>query len=310
MKNRTLVLYLIVTMFGWGSYIVVSASAMKVVAPAQLLLYRYLVACAVLFPFLRGRQKKHPEQRARIEKRDVPIFAAFGVVGYGVSPLMMLFAIRLAGSSISSLVNSMNPIFIALFAALILRERITLLKIAAILCSVAGTLVLTGASPDFDHLMGIVLALGSGIIWSVSTVTCKRTMRKYDPVMVTTWALAIAAGGLLLYVIGEWIFAKVPFTMNLESMISILIVGVLCTAVPHVSWNKALSMADAGTCGMAYPLMPVVSVLLGVICFQERLGLSFLLGGAVIIIGVLLGAISQRRLARAEHLAAPEASHV
>ncbi|NLK36177.1 MAG: DMT family transporter, partial [Gracilibacteraceae bacterium] len=63
--------------------------------------------------------------------------------------------------------------------------------------------------------------------------------------------------------------------------------GLVCTGLAHVLWNKSLSMLEAGTCSLFYPIQPMVAVLLGWLFLGESINLSFVFGAVLIIGGVV-----------------------
>src|SRR5699024_12635819 len=73
---------------------------------------------------------------------------------------------------------------------------------------------------------------------------------------------------------------RFPYTPLFRSLI--------CTGLAQLLWNRSLAFLNAGTCSMFYPLQPVTSTLFGVLFLGEKLTVSFLLGGAIIICGILI----------------------
>lgn len=84
-------------------------------------------------------------------------------------------------------------------------------------------------------------------------------------------------------------------TINLFRMdvfASVLYIGIVCTALTNLLWNKSPTMIDAGSCSLFYPIQPLVAALLGALLLGEKIGFSFI-AGAVLIIGGVLFSISE-----------------
>ena len=68
----------------------------------------------------------------------------FGLGGYVLSIGLQQYGTKLAGASLASLINCMNPIAICFFAVLLLHERMTMKKVVCIVSAVAGAVCIVG----------------------------------------------------------------------------------------------------------------------------------------------------------------------
>jgi drug/metabolite transporter (DMT)-like permease len=91
----------------------------------------------------------------------------------------------------SSIILSTNPIFAFVFAALILKERITFLKGTGLAIGLSGVLllILQNGVPDLasSTFLGDVFSMVNTISWAFYTVIIKRMLEKYHPVTVMKW---------------------------------------------------------------------------------------------------------------------------
>ena len=89
----------------------------------------------------------HPARRAILKSIRAPqrwgYTLAGSFIGGYVSVLLWLAGMKYTQASIASALNQTSNIFIFIFAALILRERITPLRTAAIMLAVAGAILVT-----------------------------------------------------------------------------------------------------------------------------------------------------------------------
>ena len=117
----------------WGSLYVGNRVILEYMPVLWLLFFRFAISAAVLIPVTIRRRLLQP-QRA-----DWPQFLLVGGVGYFASNGLLTLCTRLTNASLSSLLNSMNPIFMLIFAYFLLGEKITpsfLLGSALIILSV------------------------------------------------------------------------------------------------------------------------------------------------------------------------------
>jgi drug/metabolite transporter, DME family len=74
----------------------------------------------------------------RYRRRDLGLVAVAGIVGSGVGSLLYVYALREVGAGLSSLLNSLSPVFALPMAAWLLGERITKLTVAGTLVALLG----------------------------------------------------------------------------------------------------------------------------------------------------------------------------
>lgn len=263
----------------WGSQYVISKIALRTVPPVTLLALRYLVSVPALFIVLRLRHALTP-----IKKGDWPILFAIGFTGYFASFCLQMLGINRLTGSVSSLLGAMNPIFIPILAAFFLHERITPAKIACVALSMAGVVVIVGVDGTVDA-SGALLMLASVFLWSTASIIIRRVSGRYDPMQIALIAILCA-----LPFTGGWSLIELqsaPCSFTLESVLAVLYMGVLGTAVTHSLWNYSLRVMDASFCSMFYPMQPLVSSILGVLFLHEAVTPGFVIGALMICCGIV-----------------------
>ena len=270
----------------WGSQYVISKIALRTVPPVTLLALRYLVSVPALFIVLRLRHALTP-----IKKGDWPILFAIGFTGYFASFCLQMLGINRLTGSVSSLLGAMNPIFIPILAAFFLHERITPAKIACVALSMAGVVVIVGVDGTVDA-SGALLILASVFLWSTASIIIRRVSGRYDPMQIALIAILCA-----LPFTGGWSLIELqsaPCSFTLESVLAVLYMGVLGTAVTHSLWNYSLRVMDASFCSMFYPMQPLVSSILGVLFLHEAVTPGFVIGALMICCGIVAAVISAK----------------
>ena len=270
----------------WGSQYVISKIALRTVPPVTLLALRYLVSVPALFIVLRLRHALTP-----IKKGDWPILLAIGFTGYFASFCLQMLGINRLTGSVSSLLGAMNPIFIPILATLFLHERITPAKIACVALSMAGVVVIVGVDGTVDA-SGALLMLASVFLWSTASIIIRRVSGRYDPMQIALIAILCA-----LPFTGSWSLIELqsaPCSFTLESVLAVLYMGVLGTAVTHSLWNYSLRVMDASFCSMFYPMQPLVSSILGVLFLHEAVTPGFVIGALMICCGIVAAVISAK----------------
>lgn len=277
--NKKHIIPLFATFICWGSVYAVSKVALRTIPPVTLLLCRYIVAVPTLLLLLKIRGALRP-----LEKKDRPVIAAIGFLGYFFSFCLQMLGISRLSGSVSSLLGAMNPIFIPLLAAIFLHEKMTLRKVACVALSMTGVAVIVGVGGDADAL-GALLMLLSVFLWSSTSIIIRRLGGRYDPMQVAMMAIACA-----IPLTGVWSARELalnPISFPLPSVLAVLFMGTVGTAAPHSLWNYCLSKMDASFCSMFYPLQPLVASTLGVLFLGESITIQYLLGAAIICCGII-----------------------
>ena len=209
---------------------------------------------------------------------------AIGFTGYFFSFCLQMLGINRLTGSVSSLLGAMNPVFIPVLAALFLHERLTLSKVLCVAVSMAGVVIIIGVGGTVDFL-GALLMLMSVFLWSSASIIIRKLRGAYDPMQVAMMSMLVALPFTLGWAGMELRTQACVFTVS--SVLAVLFMGIVGTAVAHSLWNYSLSKMDASFCSMFYPLQPLVASVLGVVLLGERITANFVIGGVIICCGIV-----------------------
>lgn len=256
------------------------------VHPFTLLVIRFILTGLCLGPIL-WRQGT-----LRLKRSEWPDVFLLGFVGFVISLGAQFTGTKWAGAANGALITSTSPAFIVLFGALVLKERVTLLKVAAILLATVGVMIVIGpaellAGGGGQVLWGKVLLLAAGLTWGLYTVLGRRFSLRHGALATTFWA---SAAGAVLNLPFAWLepAGRPLATWPLTAWIGVLYISVISTTVAFYLYNKGFELLDAGTGSVFFFVQPVVGAFLGWWLLGEPLGVGFFLGGALIAAGVLL----------------------
>ena len=286
-KTKIAYLYLLITFCAWGSLYVVSKFVLGKIPVFTVSFLRNAIAGAALLIILKRRKIK------KIEYKDYKYIALIGFAGYFLTTAVQFLGTKLSNASLASLINSMNPITITIFAAIILKEKLTVVKILCIASALYGVFIIAGDVDGSGKALGILASICSIILWSFVTVVIRQITQKYDPFQITVYGILIGAA-CTLPVSAYEIMTISDIQFSWEVILSLVYMGLVCTGLAHVLWNKSLSMIEAGTCSLFYPVQPVVAVLLGWLFLGERINRNFVFGAILIIGGVVFCLINRK----------------
>lgn len=282
-----ILLFIVVAL--WGSLYVGNRVILGYMPVLWLLFFRFAISAAVLIPVTIKRGLLQPQ------KQDWGRFLLVGAVGYYASNALLTLCTSLTNASLSSLLNSMNPIFMLVFAYFLLGEKITPRKVLVIAVAIGGAAVIVGGPGNNVNVIGLFCAVASVVLWSFNSIFMKSLTSKYDPLTVTAYGMGIAAVFSLPTAFIESKVSGQGVTLAAEPVLWLLFVALACTAFAHMMWNFCLAHQEAGHCAAFYPVQPMVSMLLGVVLLGEKITLSFLLGSALIIASVVLNSMPEKK---------------
>ncbi|NLL82463.1 MAG: EamA family transporter [Tissierellia bacterium] len=277
-------LYLLITFTAWGSLYVVSKFVLGKVPTFTTSFIRSAIAAIVLNIALKQRKV------AKISPEDYKYIFIIGFFGYFISMGTQFIGTKLTNASLASLINSMNPITITLLASLILKEKISPRNVISILVLLIGVRILIGDINDNVYIGGILFSLLSVFIWSLVSVLIRKVTRKYNPIQITAYGITMGAVFNLPVSMYE-IYTTPDIEFDAGVIIATIYMGLVCTALAHLLWNKSLSMLDAGVCSLFYPIQPLVATLLGIIFLNEAINKNFIIGGLLIVGAVVFNII-------------------
>lgn len=278
---------LVFTFFIWGS-IYVAGKMISDTIPAS------LVAClrcvTAMLPLLL-LSRKH--LRTKIDREDRKYFFLVGALGYFLTIQMIQLGIALTGASMAALINAMTPVAVTILAAIILKEKITPVKLLCLVLALAGTVVITSGTSARGELAGIVVVLVGVVSFAAASVYMRRLTAKYPPVLVTAYSMAIS---LLFHIpVGLVTVMSRPVSITPMGIGILLYLGFAGSGVAQYTWTKCLSILPASTCSLFYPLQPAFSALLGAWLLGETFSLPFFLGLLLISCDVVLNTLEMRK---------------
>ncbi|MCP4138972.1 MAG: DMT family transporter [Chloroflexi bacterium] len=268
----------------WGAMYVVSKAVMAVIPPFSLLTSRLLLGIFTLFIIAIVQKKLIITKKAFLD-----IFWV-GFVGYGISLGFQFVGTNLSTAANGSLVTSATPAFVLIFAAFILKEKITPRRLIALIIASLGVLAVIdprSAQLDSSLFWGNISLVAAALTWALYSVLVRKITRDVDvlvvslvaflgglPTSITTSALEISTNGLGQITPGV--------------IAGILFIGIISTGFAMYLWNTAFALLDASLASLTFFAQPVVGTILSAIFLGETITPLFLFGGLLIGIGLVI----------------------
>ena len=211
------------------------------------------------------------------------------LLAYALAEIVIPFPLIAAGeqhvsSGLAAILIAAVPLFIALLA---IRfdpdEKATGRRLVGLVVGLAGVVVLMGidVAGERDELLGALAILIAALGYAIGPMTLKAKLRELDPRATMGASLAIAAVVLTPFAA----LAPPEETPDADVIVSLLVLGVVCTALAFVIFGALIAEIGPGRALVITYVNPVVAVALGVIVLGERPGAGAVAGLLLILAG-------------------------
>ncbi|KVN36827.1 hypothetical protein WJ63_34790 [Burkholderia pyrrocinia] len=296
MKTRLIgYLYLAAAMTGVGSTVIASRLAAGGLPPFTATALRFLIATPLLFALMRAQRLRWP----RVSRRDAALLvvqAAAGGVGYTV---LLMCGTRLSSPLDAGVMLGTLPAMSTLIAAVLLRERQTPRDWAAAALATSGVLLVTftpgHAAPSMQTLAGDALVLAAVACEAVFILLNRRLAAPLAPLALST---AMSGLGFLLALVPaafEWRAAAAGWTTG--AVAAIVYYALVPTVLGYLCWYAGSARTSGTEAALFTAIAPVSAVLFAVTLFGEALNAARLAGIALVVAGMLVGAMRRRAAA-------------
>jgi drug/metabolite transporter (DMT)-like permease len=278
-------LYAALTVLLWSTV----ASAFKLTLRSldfiQMLFLASAVSTAALFLILlvQGRWKDVMAS----SKSDLARSAALGLLNPFIYYLVLFKAYDVLPAQEAQPLNWTWPIMLVLLSAVLLKQRIGLKSIAAVMVSFAGVLVISThgniLALRFSNALGAGLALSSSIVWALFWIYNVKDSR--DEVL----KLFLSFGFGSLYTLAAVILSPDRMHLSPAGMIGAAYIGLFEMGLTFVFWLRALKLSRtaAQVSNLVY-LAPFLSLFFIAVIVGEEIRLSTVAGLVLIISGILI----------------------
>lgn len=282
--------------FTWATNMTLGRWLRDDIGPLALAAARFLVASALFAALL---QRQPPEERRLGSDRWLLLGMALSGVVIFVPTLY--FGVRLTTVVNATLINGTGPLITGVLAALLIQEPMSRRQIVGALASLVGVLVLISGGrllfwQGMQINIGDLIVLGTVALWGLYSVLGRQVMRRRSALSATAFSAFL--GLPLLLLTAFWELRTFPVDVRPQLILAVLYIGVAPTVIGFLSWNAGVHRLGPGGAMVFYNTLPLYGALLGYLFLGEPIGLTHLLGGALIIGGGLWAARGQMVLAR------------
>jgi drug/metabolite transporter (DMT)-like permease len=170
------------------------------------------------------------------------------------------------------------PIFAALLAPALLREKLERITIISLVISMTGLFLIAsnGLAISTPHFEGIAYGVLSGFFYGVAILISKKLTNRFHPFVILFYQCAIIS-----IVIAPFL-KTFQYTITPEYLLLLILYSVIINLLACFLYLKGLSYVEAQHAGILAYSEPVLVVLIGILFYNEIPTARILLGGLLI----------------------------
>lgn len=275
-------LTLILVQLAFGGFHVVAKAVLADLAPLALAAIRVGLATPILMALAWRRDRFIPA------RRDLPMLALLGGLGVFANQALFITGLKLTTATNASILMTSVPVFAIAAAALMGVERITLNRLAGILLSVVGALVLVNPFRfSTGQALGNTLILVNGLCYALFLVLQRPILTRVP------WRTVIAAsfffGAIgILPVAAPALAALDPSRVSTGAWLGVAYIIIFPTVFAYAASTWAVRRSSPALVAAYSTLQPLVASALAAAFLGEQFGWEEGIGFALIAAGLWL----------------------
>jgi drug/metabolite transporter (DMT)-like permease len=282
------VVSVVFAMFCWGATTILVRYVRNDAPPMGLAFWRNTASFLILLPFaIRPLIAQWPEIR-----RHIGILSMQALLLWVGGNALLFLALQYTIAINAAVINSVEPVFIIIFAWALFGDRFTGVQALGVVISLAGVLFLI-SDGSLDRLLRLELNVGDLIVtcayafWALYAVFLRKVPRSIDTramVLVLIGLGAIFISPLYLY---ETLFVR-AFTPTPTTVGTVLSLALFSSVIATLLWNRGIRMMGVTRAALFLHLIPVFTVLLAIAFLGEALAYYHLVGIVLVATGIAI----------------------
>lgn len=260
------------------------------------LFYRFLIAAILILGYLVFYQK----ESVKINLKEGIIFSILGLF-YALSAEFLFIAYDFLSPGIASTIFFIYPIMVALILGIFFKEKITLATTISLIVVVVGVAVLSikpKNNDDKDNFginsiyIGLFVSLLGALMYALYMIIVNKTKIKASGVKVSFYSMVFAS---LFFLVKTLVLGNSVAIPSLEIGTHLTLFALITTALSVVSLVYAIKFIGSTPTAIMGAVEPVVAVMISVGLFDETLTFSLIAGVIIIISGVLIDVVFNKK---------------
>ncbi len=291
MKQGTFLYHLtaIAVVVVWGStFVFTKLLLLNGLSPADIFTIRFVIAYSMLFVFslLYGSHKWFADSI-----KDELLMFLLGVTGGSLYFLTENAAMNYTTTTNTSLIVCLCPLFAALLISIFYKtERLHGWQIVGSLLAALGVVIVVLNGHFILHLSpkGDALAFCACLCWAVYSLLMIPAGKRYDTLLITRKVFFYGLFTMIPYYLLWPVFPPIHSLLRTDVLFHLLFLGCIASTICFLAWNWVIKKLGAVITTNYVYFNPVITILCAWLVLSEKITVWFLLGTALILMGLYL----------------------
>ena len=224
----------------------------------------------------------------RFRLRDIWMFLGSGIASIAFFNVCYFTCIARCGLSLAAILLYTAPCFVVLMSAVLFKERITRVKLVALLVAFTGCLFVVGVGSGGVRAsaLGIAAGVGSGIGYALYSIFGRYALARYSAPTLTFYTFLLAACALLPFSQPGQIVALAASSPAAGG--TMLLLALVSTVLPFACYTTGLAHMETGKASIMAFIEPMTALIIAVCVFGETLTPGNVFGIVCIVVAVAL----------------------
>jgi drug/metabolite transporter (DMT)-like permease len=250
---------------------------------SNMLFWRFFIATiwvlGTAFWYKRNFFKKLPDKRILLRT------LLLGAVSYSGGSFFFFLASQYTGTGVAMVIFFCFPVFVTLFTWMTTSWKMNKYAAASLFTILLGLFLLKGHGTHTLNLVGILLAVISGVSYAIYVISSKHNTKNFDSELLT---FLVCLGNSIIFLIVSIATKHFSIPTTLHAWIYISAIGVVATALPIQLLLDGIKHVSPVKASILSVLEPVVTLLVGVLLLHESMSSLQALGVLTILLGALV----------------------
>jgi len=244
---------------------------------------RQLVGAGAMLPSLLSKRESFPKS-----SRELFPLLGIGILNVTLTNGSSFTALKTVPAGVATVIAYTQPIWVFVFAAVILKETINTRKVLGTLLGFVGIAIifLPGVQVSQTYLGSEALLVLSSLSWATGAIIFKTKVKTESLYMVNFVMLLFGAVPLIATSLLTENLASIQWTPIFA--IALFQVGVLAQAIGWTLWLFLIRRVGASKTSSYLFLIPIVTIAVGVIFLHESLNAFEVIGAFAAVTGTYL----------------------
>ncbi|QUH21472.1 DMT family transporter [Alkaliphilus sp. B6464] len=240
--------------------------------------YRFLFSTIILFIYFLIKKISF-----KINREIIPSMVFASLVGYAATALTLFSSFTYISPGLATILHFIYPALVIFLSFILFKESLSTIKVVSLILSIVGIYILVGFGNVKNNFTGIMLALASGVFYSIYILSIAHSkIKNIESLLLTFYVSLFSSIGIFVFGI---ITRTISFKIQFISLIPIVLIA-LSSIYGLVAFAIAVKLIGSSNTSILSTFEPITSIVLSAIIFKEKITINIILGTILIVMSI------------------------